>query len=76
MGGTPQVFFQDIADMCGPKWKDFVAHRDEMREMLGLGTAYPSDNAAQELAKIMDVTGFRELLVKIGAWGGKDPKSE
>jgi heterodisulfide reductase subunit C len=76
MGGTPQVFFQDIADMCGPKWKDFVAHRDEIREMLGLGTAYPSEKAAQELAKIMDATGFRKRLVQIGAWGGKDPKGE
>jgi heterodisulfide reductase subunit C len=76
MGGTPQVFFQDIADMCGPKWKDFVAHRDEIREMLGLGTEYPSEKAAKELATIMDATGFRKLLVKIGAWGGKDPKGE
>jgi heterodisulfide reductase subunit C len=76
MGGTPQVFFQDIADMCGPKWKDFVAHRDEIREMLGLGTSYPSEKAAQELATIMDATGFRKRLVQIGAWGGKDPKGE
>jgi heterodisulfide reductase subunit C len=76
MGGTPQVFFQDIADMCGPKWKDFVAHRDEIREMLGLGTAYPSEKAARELATIMNATGFRKRLVQIGAWGGKDPKGE
>jgi heterodisulfide reductase subunit C len=76
MGGTPQVFFSDIAEMCGPKWKDFVAHRDVIRELLGLGTVYPSDNARDELQGIMDATGFRKRLVQIGAWGGADPKDE
>jgi len=76
MGGTPQVFFADIAEMCGPKWKDFIAHRDEMREELGIGGMYPSDAARDELQGIMDATGFRQRLVHIGAWGGVDPKGE
>ena len=76
MGGTPQVFFADIAEMCGDKWKDFIAHRDEMREELGVGGMYPSDAARDELQGIMDATGFRERLVHIGAWGGVDPKGE
>jgi hypothetical protein len=25
---------------------------------------------------IMDETGFRDRLVSIGAWGGKDPKKK
>ena len=76
MGGTPQVFFQDISEMCGSKWKDYVAQRDELREELGLGGMYPSDQAAREVQTIMDTTGFRKRLVQIGAWGGKDPKGE
>ena len=76
MGGTPQVFFQDIAEMCGPKWKAFVARRDQLREELGLGTAYPSEDAAKELRHIMDVTGFKDRLESIGAWGGHRPDDE
>jgi heterodisulfide reductase subunit C len=76
MGGTPQVFFQDIAEMCGPKWKAFVARRDDLREELGLGTAYPSEKAAQELRVIMDETGFKDRLESIGAWGGHRPDDE
>ena len=76
MGGTPQVFFNDIADMCGDKWKNFVANREEIREELGLGGMYPSKEAAEEMQTIMDETGFRERLVSIGAWGGVDPKGD
>ena len=50
MGGTPQVFFGDISEMCGAKWRDFVAHRDELREELGLGNMYPTQQAAGEVA--------------------------
>jgi heterodisulfide reductase subunit C len=76
MGGTPQIFFADISEACGSKWRDFVEHRDEVREELGLGSMYPSEQAAAETQTIMDVTGFRERLVHIGAWGGVDPKGE
>jgi heterodisulfide reductase subunit C1 len=76
MGGTPQVFFKDIAEMCGPKWKAFVARRDQMREELGLGTAYPSEKASGELRVIMDETGFKDRLESIGAWGGHRPDDE
>ena len=75
MGGTPQVFFADIAEMCGDKWKDFVAHRDEMREELGAGRICTRRRAPRdELQDIMDETGFRERLVHIGAWGGKSTR--
>jgi len=76
MGGTPQIFFQDIAEMCGPKWKAFVARRDQLREELGLGTAYPSESAASELRHIMDETGFKDRLESIGAWGGHRPDDD
>jgi len=76
MGGTPQIFFADIAEVCGDKWKYFIEHREEIREELGLGDMYPSKKAAEEMQTIMDKTGFRERLVSIGAWGGKDPKKE
>jgi len=74
MGGTPQIFFADIAEACGEKWSNFIEHREEIREELGLGDMYPSKKAAEEMQTIMDETGFRERLVSIGAWGGKDPK--
>ena len=76
MGGTPGVFFADISDAFGPKWKEFIANRDEIREELGLGGMYPSEEAVSEMQTIMDETGFRERLVSIGAWGGKDPKKK
>ncbi len=76
MGGTPQVFFADIAEACGPKWQDFVAHRDEIREMLGLGTHVPVRQGRDELRTIMDATGFASRLEKIGAWGGHRPDDE
>ena len=30
MGGTPHVFFADIAEAWGQKWKDFIANRDRI----------------------------------------------
>ncbi len=76
MGGTPGIFFADIAEAFGEKWKDFIEHREEIRAELGLGDMYPSKQAAAEMQTIMDETGFRERLVSIGAWGGKDPKKK
>ncbi len=74
MGGTPHVFFQDIADAWGPKWKDFIANRDAMREELGLGSMYPSDETVSELQTIFEETGFVHRIRTLGAWEGKDPK--
>lgn len=76
MGGTPGIFFADIAEAFGEKWKDFIEQREEIRAELGLGDMYPSKRAAAEMQTIMDETGFRERLVSIGAWGGKDPKKK
>ncbi|MGD0167686.1 MAG: 4Fe-4S dicluster domain-containing protein [Gaiellaceae bacterium] len=76
MGGTPGVFFADMSEAFGSKWKEFIANRDDIREELGLGDMYPSDQAVSEMQTIMDETGFRERLVSIGAWGGKDPKAK
>ncbi len=73
MGGTPHVFFQDIADAWGPKWKDFIANRDAMREEMGLGGMYPSEKAVSEVRTIMEDTGFKHRLESVGAWGGKRP---
>jgi heterodisulfide reductase subunit C len=74
MGGTPHVFFQDIADAWGPKWKEFIAGRDAMREELGLGSMYPSENTVDELQTIFEETGFVHRIRTLGAWEGKDPK--
>ena len=76
MGGTPGVFFADIAEAFGHKWAEFIANRDEMRDEMGLGGMYPSTEAVSEMQMIMDETGFRDRLVSIGAWGGKDPKKK
>jgi len=74
MGGTPHVFFQDIADAWGPKWKEFIANRDAMREELGLGGMYPSDEARDDLQVIFRETGFTRRMASLGAWDGKDPQ--
>ena len=71
MGGTPHVFFSDISDAWGPKWKAFIANRDRYRELMGLGRMTPSDEAVGEVRTIMDATGFKDLLLGLGAWGGK-----
>lgn len=71
MGGTPHVFFGDIADAWGPKWKAFIADRDRYRELMGLGRMMPSDGAVAEVRTIMEATGFKERLLGLGAWGGK-----
>jgi heterodisulfide reductase subunit C len=76
MGGTPHVFFQEIADAWGPKWKRFIATRDAMREEMGLGSMYPSDAAVREVRVIMTETGFKERLESLGAWGGKRPDEQ
>ena len=76
MGGTPQIFFADIAEACGEKWQNFIENREEIREELGLGDMYPSSVPPPKMQTIMDETGFRERLVSIGAWGGKDPKAK
>jgi heterodisulfide reductase subunit C1 len=76
MGGTPHVFFSAIADAWGPKWKAFIANRDAMREELGLGSMYPSNDAVREVQVIMTETGFKHRLESLGAWGGKRDDAE
>jgi heterodisulfide reductase subunit C len=71
MGGTPAEFLPRIANAFGPRWREFIAHRDAMREQLGLGTMYPSEQAVNEMRVLMDRTGFRARLVAIGAVPGE-----
>lgn len=73
MGGTPHVFFFDIADAWGAKWKEFVAHRDELREELGLGSMYPSEQAVAEVQALFESTGFVDRLLGLGGWEGRRP---
>jgi heterodisulfide reductase subunit C1 len=73
MGGTPHVFFAAIADAWGPKWKRFIDERDTMREEMGLGTMYPSEEAVAEVQVIMEETGFFDRLKSLGAWKDHEP---
>jgi len=73
MGGTPHVFFGDIAEAWGPKWKEFIANRDALREEIGVGGMYPSEPAVHEVRAIMERTGFKARLESLGAWGGHRP---
>ena len=73
MGGTPHVFFSDIAEAWGPKWKEFIANRDALREEIGVGNMYPSDETVKEVRTIMEQTGFKARLESLGAWGGHRP---
>ncbi len=76
MGGTPNVFFSDIAEAWGPKWKEFIAGRDALREEMGLGSMYPSEETVKEMRAIMDQTGFKARLESLGSWGGHRPDDE
>ena len=76
MGGTPHVFFSDIAEAWGPKWKAFIANRDALREEIGVGGMYPSEAAVAEVRAIMEETGFKARLESLGAWGGHRPDDE
>ena len=62
MGGTPHVFFADIAEAWGPRWKQFIADRDAMREAMGLGSMFPAEEAVKEVQVIMEDTGFFDRL--------------
>ena len=76
MGGTPHVFFSDIAEAWGPKWKEFIAGRDALREEIGVGGMYPSAAAVKEVRAVMDQTGFKARLESLGAWGGHRPDDD
>jgi heterodisulfide reductase subunit C len=73
MGGTPHVFFAAIADAWGPKWKDFIANRDAMREEMGLGGMFPAEEAVKEVQVIMEETGLFDRLKSLGAWQDHEP---
>lgn len=76
MGGTPHVFFDEIADAWGDSWKKFIAHRDELRETLGLGSMYPSPDAVAEVQILFEKTGFVDRLLSVGGWGGRRPHTQ
>ncbi len=76
MGGTPNVFFSDIAEAWGPKWKEFIANRDALREEIGVGSMYPSEATVQEVRTLMEQTGFKARLESLGAWGGHRPDDD
>ncbi len=76
MGGTPHVFFSDIAEAWGPKWQAFIAGRDALREELGVGDMYPSAATVAEVRAVMRATGFKARLESLGAWGGRRPDED
>jgi heterodisulfide reductase subunit C1 len=76
MGGTPHVFFSDIAEAWGPKWRAFIAGRDALREELGVGDMYPSAATVAEVRAVMRATGFKARLESLGAWGGRRPDED
>ena len=76
MGGTPHVFFSDIAEAWGPKWRAFIAGRDALREELGVGDMYPSEATVAEVRAVMRATGFKARLESLGAWGGRRPDED
>ncbi|MGD1052934.1 MAG: 4Fe-4S dicluster domain-containing protein [Candidatus Dormibacteria bacterium] len=67
MGGTPPEFLPHLAEAFGPRWKDFIDRREEIRAELGLGSMYPSEHAASEMRVLMDATGFSDRLAAMGA---------
>jgi heterodisulfide reductase subunit C len=67
MGGTPAEFLPRIANAFGPRWREFIDHRDAMREELGLGGMYPSERASHEMRVLMDRTGFSARLAAMSA---------
>jgi len=62
LGGWPRQLLDAIADAWGDRWWNLVEHLDEMRDELGVGSLYPSEQAMGELRTIMDETGSRERL--------------
>jgi heterodisulfide reductase subunit C len=66
LGGWPHQLLDAIADAWGDRWWNLVEHLDEMRDQLGVGSLYPSENALGELRAIMDETGGRERLQAVG----------
>lgn len=67
MGGTPAEFLPRMANAFGPRWREFLDRRDPMREEMGLGSMYPSEQAAREMRVLMDETGFTARLAAMGA---------
>jgi len=62
LGGWPHQLLGDIADIWGERWWHLVEHLDELRERLGVGSLFPSEEAMGELRTILDATGSRERL--------------
>jgi heterodisulfide reductase subunit C len=71
MGGDPHLFFPDIMEAFGPKWKEHMEHLLEVREQLGLGPLFPDEKAVAEVRTIMEETGFKARLESLGAWGAR-----
>ncbi|MGD0447897.1 MAG: 4Fe-4S dicluster domain-containing protein [Candidatus Dormibacteria bacterium] len=67
MGGTPPEFLPHLAEAFGPRWREFIDRREEIRAQLGLGSMYPSEHAAGEMRVLMDLTGFSDRLAAMGA---------
>jgi heterodisulfide reductase subunit C len=71
MGGNPHLFFPEIKEAFGTRWRTFIEHLLEVREMLGLGPLYPSPECVKEVRVLMEETGFKQRLERLGAWGGQ-----
>jgi heterodisulfide reductase subunit C len=75
MGGTPPEFLPHLAEAFGPRWREFIDRREEIRAQLGLGSMYPSEHAAGEMRVLMDATGFSDRLEAMGAAVHRGPAS-
>ncbi len=74
MGGDPHLFFPDIMEAFGPKYRDYMEHLLEFREGLGLGPLFPNEKAVAEVRTIMEETGFKARLESLGAWAEERPE--
>jgi heterodisulfide reductase subunit C len=73
MGGDPHLFFPEVVEAFGPRWKEHMEHLLEFREKLGLGPLFPSEQAVAEVRTIMEETGFKARLERLGAWSEGSP---
>lgn len=65
MGSIPDKFFKDLSRDFGEDWVNFKINLKEVRERLGLKPLELTEEATDEIDKILENCGFKDRLKKI-----------
>ncbi|MGB9979202.1 ferredoxin:CoB-CoM heterodisulfide reductase subunit HdrC [Methanobacterium sp.] len=66
LGSIPSNFFDDLIKDFGKEWLELKINLEDIREDLNLGSMFLPEKDVEDINKILEKTGFKNRLNKLG----------